>query len=194
MTFILSEDEALRDLLKGILVSDDSNPARPVGVWFGQPDPEIRKQSYPYITIDLIDVKEDPSRAMRNYVTLPYLPDGSEAPEDGEVLVWDYPIPHNLDYQVTTYARHPRHDRQILHALLRSKLPSRYGSLHIEADNTERSMFLLGMVKRNLTEDDRRLFSNALTVRVFSELTLRDAARLAQVTDVNLSVYQTDHP
>ncbi len=52
MPFILNEDKALKAALSGITVSDSGNPTRPVGVWFGQPDPEIRFQSYPYITID----------------------------------------------------------------------------------------------------------------------------------------------
>ena len=70
MTFLISEDEALRNLLKDMTVTDqksasENGPTRKVGVWFGQPDQEVRQQSYPYITIDMIDISEDFARAMR---------------------------------------------------------------------------------------------------------------------------------
>ena len=55
MPYIINEDKALKALVSGITVSDSGNPTRPVGVWFGQPDNEIRQQSYPYITIDLVE-------------------------------------------------------------------------------------------------------------------------------------------
>ena len=54
MSFLLSEDEALRNLLKDMTVTDqksvtEEGPTRKVGVWFGQPDQEIRNQNYPSI-------------------------------------------------------------------------------------------------------------------------------------------------
>ena len=55
MPFILNEEEALKSLLSGMTVSDSGNANRPVGVFYGQPDKEIRQQAYPYITIDLIN-------------------------------------------------------------------------------------------------------------------------------------------
>ena len=70
MSFLLDEDEALRNLLKDLVVTDqksvtEEGPQRKVGVWFGQPDQELREQKYPYITIDMIDIAEDFSRAHR---------------------------------------------------------------------------------------------------------------------------------
>ena len=45
MTFLLDEDEAIRDLLLGMTVTDQkANTTRNVGVWFGQPDQELRDQ------------------------------------------------------------------------------------------------------------------------------------------------------
>jgi peptidoglycan/xylan/chitin deacetylase (PgdA/CDA1 family) len=168
--FILNEDKAIRDLLNDIHVSDDKNPNRKVGVWFGQPDVEVQNQSYPYITIDLIDVREATERAMRGLTELRYYPDGGWEKRVALPYKTSYPIPYDLDYQITTYARQPRHDRALIRVLLQEKFGSRMHSLYIPGDDTSRSMFLMGQQKRDKTEDNRRLFSNAYTVRVYSEL------------------------
>lgn len=192
MPFILNEDKALKALLGGITVSDDRNPSRPVGVWFGQPDIEIQQQAYPYITIDLIDVQEAADRAARGTVRAShYLPEGVAAPAPGEVVSWDWPIPYNLDYQITTWARHPRHDRAILQALYRSVLTPKYNGLYIPEDNSVRSIFILGMSKRDTTEQARRLFSNVLTVRVHSEMLLGTATTAKKVATVNVTANNT---
>lgn len=183
--FILNEDKALRDWLTDIYVSDDKNANRKVGVWFGQPDVEVTNQSYPYITIDLIDAREATERAHRGIIDLWYVPDGADAPEVGKGYVTDYPIAYNLDYQITTYARQPRHDRAIMRALLQDKFGGRMHTLYIPEDDTQRSMFLISSQKRDSTEDKRRLFSNAYTVRVFSELLPADIQKLSQVSTIN---------
>ena len=108
MPIIVNEDKALKLSLAGITVADAGNPTRPVGVWFGQPDAELREQVYPYITIDFIGYSEDPTRAMRGMTQLTYFPEGANTSEQ---YVTEYPIPVNLDYQITTFARQPRHDR-----------------------------------------------------------------------------------
>ena len=172
MTFLLSEDKALRQLLQGLTVTDQkaegSNTPRPVGVWFGQPDQEIRAQSYPYITIDMIDVQRAADREMRGKTSAEYLrpvtlqPEGDEEPIPFET---DFPIPVNLDYQITTYSRHPRHDRELLTKVLYDRLPFRFGTLDLD-DNTVRRLDVLDVTKRDVTEQARRLFVNAITVRV----------------------------
>ena len=104
MTFLLDEDEALRNLVKGLTVTDQkaaSSPAttRAVGVWFGQPDQEITEQKYPYITVDMIDVAEDFSRAQRGRVKPAYIADpvtiDGESSYDEDLHNWDihFPIP-----------------------------------------------------------------------------------------------------
>ena len=130
MAFLLSEDKALRILLQGMTVhdqqADGTDAPRQVGVWFGQPDQEVRGQSYPYVTIDMIDITKDASREMRGIVNPDYLkPDNLEA----DTYEVDIPIPVNIDYQITTYSRHPRHDREIISQLLYSKMPLRMGNL-----------------------------------------------------------------
>ena len=183
MTFLLSEDKALRELLQGISVVDQKadgtvNPPRQVGVWFGQPDQELRGQNYPYITIDMIDISRDPQREMRGLVSPDYL-----APSDlgdNEGFVVDMPIPVNIDYQITTYARHPRHDRELLAQVLYGKLPFRFGVLNLD-DGTVRRLDVIGVAKRDATEQAKRLFVNAITVRVSSEIVEQTLQRLTKV-------------
>lgn len=179
MTFLLSEDNALRDLLKGITVtdqkSDESNVShRKVEVWFGQPDQELREQRYPYITIDMIDISEDVTRAMRGLVSPDYLNspatiNGDPWSDEDHSWLINFPIPVNIDYQVTTYCRQPRHDREILAQLMRTRLPLRFGVLETD-DNTVRRLDVLDISKRDISEAGKRLFVNAFTVRVSSEI------------------------
>jgi hypothetical protein len=194
MTFLLSEDAALRQLLKGITVTDQKaaqdDTTREVGVWFGVPDQEIRSQAYPYITIDMIDIVRDTQREHRGLISADYL----------KPLNWDedlefqteLPIPVNIDYQVTTYSRHPRHDREIMAQLLTTKLPIRFGVLETD-DNTVRRLDVLDVTKRDSVEGGKRLFMNAITVRVSSEISqpLYNRA-LYQVTSVHVDNLNSD--
>lgn len=187
MTFLLSEDKALREKLQGMVVQDqkatgDDKP-RSVGVWFGQPDQEIRSQSYPYITIDMIDVQRDQSREMRGLVSPEYLsPEGSAAHK-----IIDMPIPVTIDYQVTSYARHPRHDREIINQLLHTKFPIRFGYLELD-DGTRRRLDVMDVSKRDVTEQAKRLFVNAITVRVSSEVVLGILKTLPGVDTININL------
>ena len=187
MTFLMSEDKALREKLQGMVVTDQKadevGTPRPVGVWFGQPDQEIRSQSYPYLTIDMIDVSRDSAREVRGKVEAAYLrPD--DAPEGQDVII-DFPIPVNIDYQITSYSRHPRHDRAIMAQLLGNRLPIRSGILLID-DNTTRRLDILDVSKRDVTDQAKRLFINAITVRVSSEIAPQLFTTLSKVLEVQI--------
>jgi hypothetical protein len=182
MTFLLSEDKALRDLLKGMTVTDqkDPNATRTVNVWFGQPDQEIAAQTYPYITIDMIDIAEATERSMRGLVKPIYWADpdeiGDSVPFDPLIHDWSthMPIPINIDYQITVYSRQPRHDRELLSQIMYTRLPLRFGTLSVDENNssgTVRRLDILDVSKRDVTEQGKRLFVNAFTVRVSSEMT-----------------------
>lgn len=196
MAFLLDEDEALRNLLKNMYVTDqksvtDNVATRSVGVWFGQPDQEIRNQSYPYITIDMIDISEDIPRAMRGRVKPAYLAD-PETNYDSETENWDinWPIPVNIDYQITTYARQPRHDRQMLSQLLYTKIPLRFGVLSTGPNTvygTTRRLDVLDISKRDITEQGKRLFVNAITVRVSSEIAPETYNQVYKALQVNVT-------
>jgi hypothetical protein len=168
MPFILNEEKALKALLTGLKVSDSGKAERPVGVFYGQPDKEIRQQSYPYITIDLINISEATDRVQTGIINIPYTPEGWDDSLSRDT--W-YPMPINLDYQITVYSRQPRHDRQILGQLFSiGKLPVRFGSIYVPEDNTWRRLDLLGFSKRDTTEADKRLFMNIYSIRITSEI------------------------
>lgn len=207
MTFLLDEDEGLKELLKGMTVTDQKarstqTTTRKVGVWFGQPDQEVTDQSYPYITIDMIDIAEDTLRAMRGRTKPMYIQDPTlmvqgiqqaqgvqgvqQVTYDSESHNWDidWPVPVNIDYQITTYARQPRHDREILSQLLHTRLPFRFGTLNTgtnTVNGTVRRLDVLDVSKRDVTEQGKRLFVNAITVRISSEII---QSRLNQVYKV----------
>ena len=196
MTFIISEDEALRKKLQNITVSDQRSDAddtpRQVGVWFGQPDQELREQRYPYITIDMVDIARDVSREHRGKSSPSYIPVDLGEFDSFQI---DMPIPVYIDYQITSYARHPRHDRQILSQLMGLALPIRFGTLEVIENTvvsgstttntiTMRRLDVLSVSKRDVTEQAKRLFVNAITVRVSSELPLQTIKYLHEVERV----------
>jgi len=185
MAFLLGEDKALRERLQGIVVHDQKADAtstpRQVSVFFGQPDQEIRSQVYPYITIDLIDINRDMEREMRGKTDADYLVPDNVTISSGQSFETDLPIPVTLDYQITAYSRNPQHDRTLMAQLLHSKLPFRFGYLEIVEKsvtvgqtttntNTMRRLDVLDVSKRDMTESGKRLFMNAVTVRVSSEI------------------------
>ena len=178
MPFIINEDKALKNMLTGITVSDSGNPTRPVGVFYGQPDKEIRSQNYPYITIDLIDIAEDTSRAHRGHVKLTYKPEG--VANTNKIV--DYPIPVDLYYQVSTWSRQPRHDRQLMAALFSyGRLPFRFGTLAVTEDDTIRRIDMMGFSKRDMVEGGKRLFSNVYNIRVSAEIFQSELSQMYQV-------------
>jgi hypothetical protein len=215
MTFLISEDEALRNLLLGMTVTDqkaasEGSTTRSVKVYFGQPDQEIRSQSYPYIVIDMIDISEDVLRAMRGMVKPIYMDDpetmpavqglNPELPYNSATNDWmiHWPIPVNIDYQVTTYSRQPRHDREILSQILYTRIPMRFAVLEPSDGNSEgvgtvRRLDLLDISKRDVTEQGKRLFVNAFTVRVSSEIAETTYNQLYKALQVDVTgVTDTD--
>lgn len=198
MNFLLNEDEALKNLLSGMTVTDQKAGStqattRAVRVWFGQPDQEITAQTYPYITIDMIDVAEDFMRAMRgksqpSYIDPPEIMVDTEVEFDPNLHDWeiDYPIPVNIDYQITVYSRQPRHDRAILAQLINTKIPLRFAVLETN-DGTIRRLDVLDISKRDITESGKRLFVNAITVRVSSEIQPSVFREMYKVSQVNVT-------
>ena len=192
--FVLAEDSALKGFLAGLTVSDDANNNRPVKVWYGFPDVEVRDQTFPYITLDLIDIIAGNDRQTYGYIT-DTTNLGTVAADANFAYTNQIPVAYDLVYQVTSFARHPRHDRAIIYQLM-NKFPSKYGRLKVAnpsgSDYSMRSMFLDGFVKRDTVEGEtgnRRLLRNVYTVRVVSQMT-PDAAnavatRLVSTVQIN---------
>lgn len=190
--FIIAEDLAIKELCKGMVVSDDAASPRPVKVWFGYPDIEVRDQTFPFITIDLIDILPANNR---QHAGIMYDSDYAGTVEPTEDTYYSYTIPvaYDLVYQVTSHSRHPRHDRALMYQLL-NKFPSKYGKLAVPnqlgTETAYRSMFLDGFVKRDTSDSEtgnRRLLRNTLTVRVVSEMSPLVAGQLTPaVQTVNI--------
>jgi hypothetical protein len=181
--FILAEDYAIKTLCQGMTVYDDAQASRPVRVWFGYPDIEVRDQTFPFITIDLVDIIPANNRQTAGVM---YDGDyqGTVAPSGDNSYSYTIPVAYDLVYQVTSHARHPRHDRALMYQLL-NKFPSKYGKLAVPnqlgTETVNRSMFLDGFVKRDTADSEtgnRRLLRNTLTVRVVSEMSPYVAAQL----------------
>lgn len=187
--FIVAEDNALKTLIKDALkVKDDKNQDRTVKVWFGYPDVEIRTQDFPFITIDLIDIIPADYRQTQGWlIDTDYR--GTVTPVEGALHSYQTPVAYDLIYQISTYARHPRHDRTIMFQLL-NKFPSKYGYLPVPnelgTEVSNRTMILDGFVKRDTVDSEtgnRRLLRNVLSVRVISEMTPLQAATATQVIE-----------
>jgi hypothetical protein len=197
LSFILAEDAALKNYLQNMTVSDEKAPVRPVKVWFGYPDVEVRTQSYPYVVIELVDIVPAHDRQISGVI---YDNDnqGTLAPNANTVYRYMTPLPYDLVYQITTYSRHPRHDRAILFQM-QQKFPSQYGSLLVynalATESAYRHMFLDGFLKRDQIEDGKRLFRGVYTVRVVSEMTPVTAnAVLSTVRTVEINRVTTNVP
>jgi hypothetical protein len=198
--FIIAEDLALKTLLQGMTVSDEKNASRQVKVWFGYPDVEVRTQEFPFVTIDLIDMIPANERQTSGMLTdNDYR--GTIAPISGRTYSYEIPVAFDLVYQITTYARNPRHDRAIIHQLT-TKFPSKYGGLlvpnELGTETSRRHMFLDGFAKRDAVEGEtgnRRLLRNIYTVRIVSELTpLSAKIATKRVEEVNINTNPVSVP
>ena len=194
--FLLEEDLALKTLLTGMTVTDDRRTARPVEVWFGQPDLELQQRTFPYISIDLVDINEAQERVVTGLPIIDYVPDGAPTPAVGQTLVaHNFPMPFDLDYLVTVWSRHPRHDRQITATMLRDRTPVRFGQLDLpETKRTVRLDMLGGgpTPSDSTDESGKRLFRKAFSLRVSTELFPHNALFLAtRITSVVLPDLET---
>ena len=187
MTFIVAEDEALKNYLRNIRVSDEKNASREVGVWFSIPDVETRQQSYPYMTIELMDVEWAKYR-QQSGLWSDNDRQGTVDPVNGVVHRYYMPVPWDITYQVTSYARHPRHDRQIINYLLSNNFAAQRSFLQVSnelgTESSYRHLTLEGFTKRDMVEDGRRLFRNVFTIRVTSETVAGSGQGVREVSDV----------
>ena len=197
-SFLFVEDAALKSHLQGITVSDLKEGSRPVKVWFGYPDVELRAAEYPYLVIDLYDVQPANDRQMSG-MWMDNTLRGTKDSVSGQLYSYEAPVLYDLFYQVTSYSRHPRHDRAIILSMLNQKIPGKYGHLMVPHHNGDgeiaRHMFLEGFIKRDSVEDGRRLFRNVFSIRVVSEMTpLVDQAATRQVESVIIVSQETPPP
>lgn len=210
--FTLAEDAALKNRLQTVYVSDDREQQRPVKVFFRYPDGETEK-TYPFITIELININharnrqhshvdyyytndsEVPSTRVSQYSShLNYFPSEYDAValaeiagSDGFIHMEDF-VPVDLTYQVSTYCRSQRHDRQMTAALLRYVFPLRRGFIEIPEDGTIRRCDLLNWRQADLLDQEagysKRIFRKVLTVQINAEIPQNDITSVKKVETV----------
>lgn len=199
MTWLLNEDAALKEKFIGLTVTDGTAPpsGRPVAVRFRLPETELADATFPMIVLDHAAISKADDREHRGMTTLPYIPEGNVEQsyqvydDDWNLVTWDpqvgpsvnlspirvpdYPIPYNIDYDVTVYARKQNHITQLVAALTDiERIPSRFGYVQVGADGTTRTLDLLGgpEIVAEKDRDGKRIFRAVYSVRVVSELNL----------------------
>lgn len=220
--FLLAEDEAIKERLKGITVSDDRNNARPVQVFFRYPDAETERE-YPFITIEMLDIVHAKNRqhselpiyyyntaggasapvgasAMPNAMN--YWPDTSSNfshisnKNNFQVLYSNEFVPVDLLYQVSTFTRSALHDRYLTSTMLTKIFPFRRGSIHIPADNTDRRLDLLDWSTADLLDPEagyrKRIFRKVYTLQMSAELPSTDIYGTQQTSDIIANIDYTN--
>lgn len=195
--WLIAEDEALKTYLSDMKVADSSAPVggRSVPVWFRLPEPEQRQRTYPYVTIELIDMVEAHDRVQVNSLKVSSMvyspPDPIPAEVVGKTIVADRPIPIDLVYQITVVARNARHDTQLRAALWR-KFPGKWGALYVPNDETARTMQRLDTVgATDMDDHGKRTFRRMYTVSVASELWPTVIKQIQNLTEINIGITLT---
>lgn len=206
--WLLNEDAALKLKLQGLQVIDANAPqGRTVPVRFRLPEVELADLTYPIIVIDHDGWYIANDREHRGFVQIPYAPEGY-APwwndtgpattifDPNDSPYWSFfPLPYNLDYTVTVYARiqHEHTIPLISQLAAYDRLNAKFAYLDIPQDGTKRTMQLLGGPASvvDYDENGKRLFKTIYKIRVFSEL-VEEVIQYVMATNINLdlSVYQ----
>lgn len=186
-----------------------------MAVRFTVPSYELADMTYPTIGITHAGVERASDREHRGHCFLPYAPEGfrNDTPgsdgfayiADGATVVdpsrspfytEDWPVPHNIDYQVTLYCRMEQHQTQLTAALAAiDRIPPRFGYVEVPEDGTVRSLDLIGGPEREETKDQngKRVFRTHYAVRVYSELPLYAVQNVyelfKQVTEVDIDLH-----
>lgn len=197
LKMMIAEDTALKEYLQGFEVTDEKNLTRTVPVWFGYPDVELRKQTFPFMTIDLIGIEADDERQSYGYLYDNNL-SGTVQPDPTIDYKYHMPVAFDLIYQVTAYSRHPRHEREITHQFLQD-FPGKFGyiwvSNEVETEGCWRHMFLEEVKKKDTIEDGRRLFRTVFTLLIVSEMPPSFAEEIGKrVEQVNINTTPTHIP
>ena len=184
------EDLGLKNLLQGVSVTDlnsASNAARPVPVWFHNPEREERRITYPNITINFTGERVAHEREHRGFVQIGYrylqnVPFEGEAPPSIE-----YPIPMDLDYTITASARINQHISQISSTLVQGPLHPRFAVVECPG-GTIRRVDMLGTTRANGMEADKRIFRQVYRVRIPTEVEDIVAVAGTRVRNVLLTI------
>lgn len=207
--FLLAEDAALKArLVNGLRLSDDRNASRKVQVFYRYPESETER-TFPFVTIELVNINHArirqesevtyyyPSTASGSSVSinptnrLDYFPSEYTASDlqdivDGSpYLATEQMIPIDLMYQVSTYCRSQRHDRELTVGMMRYVFPLRKSFIEIPEDNTSRRCDLLSWRSSDILDQEsgykKRIFRKVYTVQMNSELPQTDLLKVSTV-------------
>jgi len=185
------EDMALKMHLSGLQVTDlnasETHP-RPVPVWFLNPEREERRITYPSITINFMSERVAHEREHRGLVPVLYHYLQDVAFDDP--VIKDYPLPMDLDYQVTTHARINQHHSQISSTLAMGPLHPRFAQLGFPG-GTVRRLEVLAMTTNNGQEADKRIFRHVYRVRIPTEIEFAVAMTNPRVRAIVLRIFDT---
>lgn len=179
--FLLAEDDALKRYLSNIRVpkKPDGDEGMPVKVWFRFPEGE-RQISYPFITINMIDVAPAYELWTSEYVMRTeglYRPSVSPAiPEPNTNMGYSIRpyLAFNISYQIAVHTRSNMHDRYLASLFFTDIFPPRPFWLGVEADNTWRRCELLDFAQQDIPETTesgiKRIFRKIYTISMLAEV------------------------
>ncbi len=210
--FTLAEDAALKNRLRHLTVTDDKNGQRPVQVFFRWPSGET-EVVYPMVTIDLVDIRYAPERALSevNYYyaegtgltpeeqetrsTLTYYPsefnesDLADMVGESGYMSTEQFVPVDLIYQVSTHSRLQRHDRQLTMLMLRRVFPFKRGFIDIPEDGTIRRCELVSWRNTNVLDQEtgykKDIFRKVFTISISAEIPQSDFIGAQRVETVD---------
>lgn len=208
--FLLAEDAALKErLTKALHVSDDRSADRKVQVFFRYPESETER-TYPFATIEMINLTHARQRQLSEvtyfyspdedygYTTIDYFPSEYDTAGLADLagaspfLTTEQMIPVDLTYQISTYCRSQRHDRELTANILRHVFPFRWSFIIIPEDNTSRRCELLNWTSADILDQEagykKRIFRKVYTIQVNSEIPQRGLGNVQQVSGVVSSI------
>jgi hypothetical protein len=196
MTWLINEDRAIAQQLSGIRVSDGNNSSREVVVRYINPEDELVKYEPPMILISMPNISIAHEREHRGTIQLPYAPEGypnwwpdsaDSYDPDASPYQADFPIPYNIDYQITVLGRIARqHMYPIMAELEQPTRLGRVATLVIPEDGTFRRITRMGgPVRQFYSYKDgpiqKKLFTATYMIRVPTEV-------IGEITDIRTGV------
>lgn len=199
MPVIFNEDTALKDKLSGMSVSWTPNPL-PVKVRFYNPQDELAKLTFPAIIINHVDIGIDHEREHRGWTNIEYAPEGKPKwwlntdeeydPKDSPYFM-EFPIPMNIDYEITVLTRENQHMMMLIAQLMMpDRLDPRFGFLYIPQDGTARRLEVIGETgwENDRDSDNKRIVRAKYAVRIATEIVPADYPDIFRVDTVTFDM------
>lgn len=208
-----NESRALAKKLEDVLVYASAYPnGRAVPVTWVGPDLELRNATYPGIYLSYAGISKANDREVRGRINYQYAPPGFpesvQVPADMDdkdsvaTVDWsetfdrrsspytadDYPVPYNLDFNVSVLTRNYEQNFEIISQLQHiDRIPARFGGLEVPEDGTVRTLDLLGGPDTEVIrdEDGKRIIQSVYSVRVTAEVPLSEVHNVTRVATVN---------